>query len=275
MELLVCRKGLSSVIQVILHLGAGHAQLARPLQGGLNLLSDNLDLLLLRVHEALECLDRRFLGGGGLCKTLGHLVAHLLQDSDDLAALGRILGTLLAFEEGQHLITVVVQQSAATRHDKLAQDAHCARLQEGTRHALFQCLQGLCDCLAVGTILSLVSGIGRSLLLTKGSRLCHGLFRRDTVILRLCQVPFNLQLLLVGLFDVGLQRRNLGLCGFDGRGEITAAVLAIAHELVVKLLLLGALFGDLRLHCLQHCHNFPDGIRDQRRPLPHAMRRNG
>ena len=55
--------------------------------------------------------------------------------------------------------------------------------------------------------------------------------------------------------------QHLSLSGGDGGGEVGGARLAVAHELLVEVLLLLALLGDLLLQVLQEGYDLADRVR--------------
>merc|ERR1719277_371699 len=101
---------------------------------------------------------------------------------------------------------------------------------------------------------------GSFLLLSEGSGLGHRVLGIIAARCVLLQVSFQLGLALRGFLERSTDRFNLRFCVLDALSEVATTGLAIAHELVVQLLLLLALLCHLLLHVLEHCHYLTDGV---------------
>mmetsp|Transcript_4638 Transcript_4638/g.10465 ORF Transcript_4638/g.10465 Transcript_4638/m.10465 type:complete len:476 (+) Transcript_4638:821-2248(+) len=259
-ELFVLKERLLCGREVILHLLDCNAQLADLLGLLLDGSGEGRQLLLLGGHECFVGGDGALLRGSFLREALCHLIAQLLQDSGDLAALRRVFVALLAREEGQETLPVHVGHLASAAEGQLPKGLRQARLQEAPCCTLLESGDSALDGGDVGIVLGLLCGISRSLLLPDRSGLRHVILRSSAVHLCLLEFLFRLRLLLARSLYVIAHRRRLSLGSSDALAQRTPACLAVALELLIKLLLLFTLCHDLRLHCLEHGHHLPDRV---------------
>mmetsp|Transcript_66842 Transcript_66842/g.193562 ORF Transcript_66842/g.193562 Transcript_66842/m.193562 type:complete len:404 (+) Transcript_66842:337-1548(+) len=252
LELPVGGHGLLGVTLVVLHLRDRHSERADPRRLRLNRLAVECLLVLLRRHELLVRLDRGLFRGRGVGVARGHLVGHLLEDADDLPALRRILGLVLGGQECKQSLPVTVVAAGAR---KLAQDIGGVGLQERASHALFQSLDCLVHRGGVRSELGLESRVCSRLLLADAGGLGHGPDGVVAVALMLLEVLLGLRLLLRGLLDVRAEGGDLGISRGNAGVKVLRASSTPAHEFIIQLFLLLALFGDLRLHLLEEVHN--------------------
>ena len=214
--------------EVVLHLRDGDAELGDPLELGLDGRGERRHLLGLRAHELAVGRDGGVLGGRGLGEALGELVAELLQDADDLAALRGILGVLAALEERHDSLTVAVHDVGGGALHEPAERAGGAGLDEGAGRALLHRGGGLGERGDVGLVLGLLGGEGGGLLLADGGGLGHGSLGGHAVVLRRLQVGLGLGLGLRGGLDVVAELGDGARRGIDAGGEVAGTGLAVA-----------------------------------------------
>mmetsp|Transcript_50378 Transcript_50378/g.107937 ORF Transcript_50378/g.107937 Transcript_50378/m.107937 type:complete len:479 (-) Transcript_50378:133-1569(-) len=260
LELLVLEQRRLCAGEAVLHLLNCNTQLAHLLSLLLDGLDESVHFLLLGGHERLVGSDGSLLRGGGLREALPHLIAQLLQDPGDLPALRGVSVALLARKEGKETLPVQIRHLAALAENQPSEGLGSACLQETPCSALLECSHGALDGSDVGIGLPLLCGIGCGVLLAELGGLCHGLLSSASIQLRLLQLFFHLHLSRAARLDVLSQCRCLGLGSCDALAERASAGLAVALELLIKLLLLFTLCHDLRLHCLEHGHHLPDRV---------------
>mmetsp|Transcript_83167 Transcript_83167/g.174096 ORF Transcript_83167/g.174096 Transcript_83167/m.174096 type:complete len:669 (-) Transcript_83167:112-2118(-) len=256
--LLVLEESGLGVGEVLLHLNDGDTKLTNLCCLHLDSLGKSCDFLVLGFDQCLEALDRLLLGARELSEGLGHLVADFLEDTSDFAALGCV-GSALS-KEGGELTAVVVGDLGLPADSELPEDVGGRGLQEASGHALLQSSHSLVDSSNVGVILGLGCGEGTSFLFSKGGGIADGCLRRGAVFLGRLQVGLGLVKLLLRGFDVGGYCRFLARGSFDGSSQVTLAVLAVAHELIIELLFSLALFLHLLLHGLKKGDHLADGV---------------
>mmetsp|Transcript_142445 Transcript_142445/g.455317 ORF Transcript_142445/g.455317 Transcript_142445/m.455317 type:complete len:356 (-) Transcript_142445:159-1226(-) len=258
-EFLVLIQRLGAVAEVVLHLRDLHAKRADPPEFLLDGLRHSGDLLLLGSHQLLVGLDGTRLGGHRLLLLREHLVLDRLQDARDIATLRGVLFALPGGKEGQQLLAIRVHNILARGQESL-QHGRGSSLQEATRHALLNCSDGLVECGEVGAALGHVLVVDTLHRLAEGRGLSHGRLGSHALVLVGLELLLGLQFLLLGALNFRAELRNLQLGRLNAARKVAAGVLAIAHELPEELLGLLALLGDLRLHGLEHRHNFADRV---------------
>merc|ERR1719389_363538 len=244
-ELLVLAQGILRILQaVLLHLS-------------LDRLRGRLDLLLLRGHQRVEFRLRGVLRLGSVSELLLHVLQKLLQNAHDLARRRRVARRRRR-ELRQHVASVAVQRVA--RENKLAKRTSSVALQEATSHALGDRVDRLLARRDVSLRLRRLVNERRVLLLALRRRGGDRRLRILTVLLVLSEVRLELRLRAERLLDRGLDLRDLRLQRRNAIRQLLAVRLAVAHVLLVHLLVLLTILLDLLRHHLKEVHDAADRV---------------
>merc|ERR1719352_2106891 len=236
-ELLVLAQGILRILQVVLQVDDLHRHLAVLLHLSLDRLRGRLDLLLLRGHQRVEFRLRSVLLLGSVSELLLHVLQELLQDAHDLARRQRV-----------------------AREDKLAKGTSSVALQEAPSHALGDRVDRLLASRDVSLRLRRLVNERRVLLLALRRRGGDRRLRILTVLLVLSEVRLELHLRADRLLDRGLDLRDFRLQRHNAVRELLAVRLAVAHVLLVHLLVLLTILLDLLRHHLKEVHDAADRV---------------
>merc|ERR1719460_1805784 len=217
-------------------------------------LARSRDLSLLSRRHTVERLRRLLL--------LADSTAEGLVHPDDLARLAAVsTERVLALQHGQDLIALEVVHGRSRLHHAL-HTAHrtALRLDERLTHALLERSDRACHGIEVRLRLAGRLGEIRVLLLPDGRRLLQVGLRTRAVRLVLNELLVQLALLRLVSLQLALQLRDALARRLDGLGHPISVAIAVAHELVERLLLNFTLRLDLLLHVLQGGHYFADRV---------------
>merc|ERR1719359_299293 len=258
-ELLILAQRFLRVLEVVLQVDDLHGHLAVLLRLRLDRLSRGRDLLLLRSHQRFEFGDGSVLILRDVAQLLLHVLAQLLQDTDDLARSRRVTSLRRSRQELRQRAARVPVHGLAVQN-QVAESARGVALQEHTRHALHDRVDGLLACRDVRLVLRRLRRELSRLLLALRRRIRDGLLRRLAVRLVLCKVRLQLRLRRNRLLDRRLDLRDLLRELRDAVTENARVLLAVAHVLLVHLLVLLAVGLDLLGHRLEEIHDTPNRI---------------
>merc|ERR1719482_2400395 len=256
-ELLVLAKGILSIGQVVLQVHDLDSDLAVLLRLRLDRLRRSLDLLLLRAHERLELRLSSVLLLGRVSQLLLHVLQELLQDPNDLARRRRVLRGRR--QELRQRVAGVTVHGLASK-DELAESTGRVALQEAAGHALHDRIDRL---LARGDVRLRLRRLLRErtvLLLALRRRRVDRRLRILAVLLVLREISLELRLRAKSLLDRRLNLRDLRLQLSDTVSKLLAVRLAVAHVLLVHLLVLLTILLDLLRHHLQEVHDPADRV---------------
>merc|ERR1719460_650838 len=245
---------LGSVLDLVGARSGRHGKLAAADSLRLNRLARSRDLSLLSRRHTVERLRRLLLLADSTAKGLVH--------PDDLARLAAVsTERVLALQHGQDLIALEVVHGRSRLHHAL-HTAHrtALRLDERLTHALLERSDRACHGIEVRLRLAGRLGEIRVLLLPDGRRLLQVGLRARAVRLVLNELLVQLALLRLVSLQLALQLRNALARRLDGLGHPISVAIAVAHELVERLLLNFTLRLDLLLHVLQGGHYFADRV---------------
>merc|ERR1719379_927399 len=260
-ELLVLAQRFLRVLEVVLQVHDLHGHLAVLLQLHLDRLSRGRNLLLLGCDQSLEISDGTILRLRDLVQLLLHILEQLLQDPDDLARSRSVSrsGRLRRRQELRQRAARITVHGLAVQN-QVAESARGIALQEHGRHALHDGVDGLLACRDVRLVLRRLRRELLSLLLALSRRIRDRLLRRLTVLLVLRKVRFQLRLRRHSLLDRRLNLRHLLRQLRDAALENARVLLAVAHVLLVHLLVLLAVGLNLLGHRLEEIHDAPNRV---------------
>merc|ERR1719506_1472144 len=243
-ELLILAQRFLRILEVVLQVHDLHGHLAVLLRLHLDRLSRGGDFLLLRSDQSFELGNRGVLILRDVAQLLLHVLEQLLQDPDDLARSRSVSGScrLRRRQELCQRAARVAVQGVAVQH-QVAESARGVALQEHGRHALHDRVDGL---LARRDVRLVLRRLRREL-----RRLLLALRRRRH---RLLDRRLNLRHLLRQLRDAAF--------------EDAQVLLAVAHVLLVHLLVLLAVSLNLLGHRLEEIHDAANRVLRCRLVLP-------
>merc|ERR1719333_1687387 len=258
-ELLVLTQGILRILQIVLQVDDLHRRLAVLLRLHFDRLRGRLDLLLLRGHQRVEFRLRRVLLLGHVSELLLHVLQKLLQNAHDLARRRRVARRRRRRQElRQHAASVAVQRVA--RENKLAKRTSSVALQEAASHALGDRVDRLLARRDVSLRLRRLVNERRVLLLALRRRGGDRRLRILTVLIVLSEVRLELRLRAERLLDRGLDLGDLRLQRRNAVRQLLAVRLAVAHVLLVHLLVLVTILLDLLRHHLKEVHDAADRV---------------
>merc|ERR1719399_2526636 len=240
-----------------------HSKLAAAHRLRLDRLTRDRDLRLLRSRHGLERLHGLLLSRDSTAEVLVHLVLHGLEDANDLARPSAVVAErVLALQEAKDLVALEVVHSLRRTHALLQRgDGALLRLDERRTHALLQRGDGARHGIEVGLLAARLLREVSRLLLADRRRSLQVLLRSRAVRLVLDRLLVELALLrLVGL-QLALQLRDALTGRLHSLAHAIRVALAVAHELVERLLLHLAFGLDLLLHILEDRHHLPNRVR--------------
>merc|ERR1719269_253377 len=253
-ELLVLAQRFLRVLEVVLQVDDLNSHLAVLLRLHLDRLSRGRNLLLLRSDQRFEFGDGSVLILRDVAQLLLHVLEQLLQDTDDLARSRRVTSLRRSRQELRQRAARVAVHGLAV-HNQVAESARGVALQEHGRHALHDRVDGLAACRDVRLVLRRLRRELTRLLLALRRRVRDRLLRRLAVRLVLRKVRLQLRLRRHRLLDRRLDLRNLLRQLRDAAFENAQVLLAVAHVLLVHLLVLLAVGINLLGHRLEEIHD--------------------